>query len=205
MLNFTLASRGSHNHTIGDWNPLIVAPSSYMQLDPALGRHSAPAIECDRAENNERVQAARQHAHALHRECSDTEWFPRSSSDGSQWGILHLFQRWKGENECENKGENVQDFCESHCYFFSLPFWDTPMNLPWVLTPQFSKRAFTRGRLRECMTRIYPKSPVKAPVTKDLNGIDRVLLSLWIWGARVMNSSYLNLRQLITETSHFRA
>ena len=54
------------------------------------------------------------------------------------------------------------------------------MNLPGVLTPQFSKHAFTRGRLHERMTRIYPKSPVIAPVTKDLNGIDRVLLSLWI-------------------------
>lgn len=49
-------------------------PSSYMQLDPALSLHSA---QCDkgeraRAENNEHIQAARQHTHTVHtQKCLD--------------------------------------------------------------------------------------------------------------------------------------
>ncbi|TNN86904.1 Coiled-coil domain-containing protein 33 [Liparis tanakae] len=45
MLNFTLVSHGSHNHTMRDWNPLIVAPSSYMQRDPALSLSLFTGVE----------------------------------------------------------------------------------------------------------------------------------------------------------------
>lgn len=71
MLNFTLVSHGSNNHTIQDWNPLIGTPS-YMQLDPSLSPHSILSIQLDRsahdrAENN----AAGEYIHAP---CRETQW-----------------------------------------------------------------------------------------------------------------------------------
>lgn len=55
--------------------------------------------------------------------------------------------------------------------FLSLPCWNALMNLTWGLPLQLNKQAFTGGQLCECTTRIYPKSPVKAPMTKDFNRI----------------------------------
>lgn len=68
MLNFTLASHGSNNHTIQDGNPLIIAPPSYMQLDPALSFHSILSIQLDRGARDRAENNGARDMHALCRE-----------------------------------------------------------------------------------------------------------------------------------------
>lgn len=146
-----------------------------MQLDPALSLHSILSIQCDRricerAEDNEHLQAARQHTRLTHEHFLITE-----ICNNMMEKALIAFQEAKGSEEfcIFSKGKkgnkNVKrkekmskkyyfaDFCTIHCCF-SLSCWNTLMNLAWVSPLQFSKWAFTGGKLRECPTRIYPKS-----------------------------------------------